>query len=217
MVLPPPGDPLKSSRWPGTQRDSEGQEWGNGVGKLTLGPTGAESEREPQHGGGEAMTPLPFPPRRTQPWFLQITRCLSERALLPSAAQPLGVVGQGGVCARGDPKDPKHSGTDVPPPPPPRCATDHNSDNTTAMLQEWLQAVGSNYHSVAWKAEEGPRCGQGGDNPVLRPPPCTSPLCAQGVFAGLFACVLLPAQLGADSGRRHAVCALSLCVPSPHC
>ncbi|XP_052523306.1 inactive glycosyltransferase 25 family member 3 isoform X1 [Tympanuchus pallidicinctus] len=36
------------------------------------------------------------------------------------------------------------------------CATDHNSDNTTAMLQEWLQAVGSNYHSVTWKAEEGP-------------------------------------------------------------
>lgn len=41
--------------------------------------------------------------------------------------------------------------------PYPRCATDHNSDNTTAMLQEWLGAVGKDYHSVAWKVQEEPR------------------------------------------------------------
>ncbi|NXV55771.1 GT253 glycosyltransferase, partial [Molothrus ater] len=36
------------------------------------------------------------------------------------------------------------------------CATDHNSDNTTAMLQEWLGAVGKDYHSVALKVQEEP-------------------------------------------------------------
>ncbi|NWH26482.1 GT253 glycosyltransferase, partial [Grus americana] len=36
------------------------------------------------------------------------------------------------------------------------CATDHNLDNTTAMLQEWLGAVGKDYHSVAWKVQEEP-------------------------------------------------------------
>ncbi|XP_062361666.1 inactive glycosyltransferase 25 family member 3 [Cinclus cinclus] len=36
------------------------------------------------------------------------------------------------------------------------CATDHNSDNTTAMLQEWLGAVGKDYHSVVWKVQEEP-------------------------------------------------------------
>jgi len=41
--------------------------------------------------------------------------------------------------------------------PHPRCATDHNSDNTTAMLREWLGAVGKDYHSVAWKEQEEPR------------------------------------------------------------
>lgn len=41
--------------------------------------------------------------------------------------------------------------------PHPRCATDHNSDNTTAMLREWLEAVGKDYHSVAWKVQEEPR------------------------------------------------------------
>ncbi|XP_066418825.1 inactive glycosyltransferase 25 family member 3 isoform X3 [Molothrus aeneus] len=40
--------------------------------------------------------------------------------------------------------------------PYPRCATDHNSDNTTAMLQEWLGAVGKDYHSVALKVQEEP-------------------------------------------------------------
>ncbi|KFQ46709.1 putative inactive glycosyltransferase 25 family member 3, partial [Nestor notabilis] len=35
-------------------------------------------------------------------------------------------------------------------------ATDHNLDNTTAMLQEWLSAVGKDYHSVAWKVQEEP-------------------------------------------------------------
>lgn len=50
------------------------------------------------------------------------------------------------------------------------------------MLQEWLQAVGSNYHSVAWKAEEGPRWGWEGTTPRCTPPPCTSPLHAHGVL-----------------------------------
>ncbi|NXT58657.1 GT253 glycosyltransferase, partial [Pluvianellus socialis] len=36
------------------------------------------------------------------------------------------------------------------------CATDHNLDNTTAMLREWLGAVGKDYHSVAWKVQEEP-------------------------------------------------------------
>ncbi|XP_030913107.1 inactive glycosyltransferase 25 family member 3 isoform X3 [Geospiza fortis] len=40
--------------------------------------------------------------------------------------------------------------------PYPRCATDHNSDNTTAMLQEWLGAMGKDYHSVALKVQEEP-------------------------------------------------------------
>lgn len=35
-----------------------------------------------------------------------------------------------------------------------RCATDHNMDNTTGMLQEWLAAVGSDYATVVWKPEE---------------------------------------------------------------
>lgn len=199
LVLPPHTQPVAT----GTVGHG-GQEWGNGVGKLMR----AESNQEPRDSSGEEITPLPFPPWRTQPWFLQITRCLSERALIPSAAQPLGVVGRGGgLCPGGDPR---HCGTDVS---PPRCATDHNSDNTTAMLQEWLQAVGSNYHSVAWKAEEGPRWGWEGTTLRCTPPSLhLSPARTRG-----FACVLLPARLGADSGRRHAVCVLSLCVPSRCC
>lgn len=35
-----------------------------------------------------------------------------------------------------------------------RCATDHNVDNTTEMLQEWLAAVGRDYAAVVWKPEE---------------------------------------------------------------
>nr|XP_040142330.1 inactive glycosyltransferase 25 family member 3 isoform X2 [Ictidomys tridecemlineatus] len=35
----------------------------------------------------------------------------------------------------------------------PRCATDHNMDNTTEMLQEWLAAVGSDYAAVFWRPE----------------------------------------------------------------
>lgn len=34
------------------------------------------------------------------------------------------------------------------------CATDHNVDNTTAMLREWLAAVGRDYAAVVWKPEE---------------------------------------------------------------
>lgn len=35
-----------------------------------------------------------------------------------------------------------------------RCATDHNMDNTTEMLREWLAAVGCDYATVVWKPEE---------------------------------------------------------------
>ncbi|XP_058158302.1 inactive glycosyltransferase 25 family member 3 isoform X2 [Dasypus novemcinctus] len=37
------------------------------------------------------------------------------------------------------------------------CATDHNADNTTEMLQEWLAAVGSDYAAVVWRPEGAPR------------------------------------------------------------
>lgn len=35
-----------------------------------------------------------------------------------------------------------------------RCATDHNVDNTTGMLQEWLAAMGRDYATVVWKPED---------------------------------------------------------------
>nr|XP_045739216.1 inactive glycosyltransferase 25 family member 3 isoform X3 [Mirounga angustirostris] len=38
-----------------------------------------------------------------------------------------------------------------------RCATDHNTDNTTQMLQEWLVAVGDHYAAVVWRPEGEPR------------------------------------------------------------
>uniref|UniRef100_A0A8C0L2X2 Cerebral endothelial cell adhesion molecule n=1 Tax=Canis lupus dingo TaxID=286419 RepID=A0A8C0L2X2_CANLU len=37
------------------------------------------------------------------------------------------------------------------------CATDHNTDNTTEMLQEWLAAVGDDYATVVWRPEGEPR------------------------------------------------------------
>ncbi|KAM6182740.1 inactive glycosyltransferase 25 family member 3 isoform 3-T3 [Erethizon dorsatum] len=37
------------------------------------------------------------------------------------------------------------------------CATDHNVDNTTAMLREWLAAVGHHYAAVIWRPEGEPR------------------------------------------------------------
>nr|XP_023421206.1 inactive glycosyltransferase 25 family member 3 isoform X7 [Cavia porcellus] len=37
------------------------------------------------------------------------------------------------------------------------CATDHNIDNTTAMLREWLAAVGHHYAAVIWRPEGEPR------------------------------------------------------------
>nr|XP_012627554.1 probable inactive glycosyltransferase 25 family member 3 isoform X2 [Microcebus murinus] len=37
------------------------------------------------------------------------------------------------------------------------CATDHNVDNTTEMLQEWLAAVGEDYAAVVWRPEGEPR------------------------------------------------------------
>ncbi|XP_047556723.1 inactive glycosyltransferase 25 family member 3 isoform X3 [Lutra lutra] len=37
------------------------------------------------------------------------------------------------------------------------CATDHNTDNSTQMLQEWLAAVGDDYATVVWRPEGEPR------------------------------------------------------------
>nr|XP_058928574.1 inactive glycosyltransferase 25 family member 3 isoform X2 [Kogia breviceps] len=37
------------------------------------------------------------------------------------------------------------------------CATDHNVDSTTEMLQEWLAAVGDDYAAVVWRPEGEPR------------------------------------------------------------
>ncbi|XP_058997482.1 inactive glycosyltransferase 25 family member 3 isoform X3 [Mustela lutreola] len=37
------------------------------------------------------------------------------------------------------------------------CATDHNTDNSTQMLQEWLAAVGDDYAAVVWRPEGDPR------------------------------------------------------------
>ncbi|KAM9207749.1 inactive glycosyltransferase 25 family member 3 isoform 1-T1 [Dugong dugon] len=37
------------------------------------------------------------------------------------------------------------------------CATDHNVDNTTEMLQEWLAAVGDDYAAVVWRPDGEPR------------------------------------------------------------
>ncbi|XP_023651432.2 procollagen galactosyltransferase 1-like isoform X1 [Paramormyrops kingsleyae] len=36
-------------------------------------------------------------------------------------------------------------------------ATDHNMDNSTAILQEWLVNVQSHYHNVEWRPQEGPQ------------------------------------------------------------
>ncbi|KTG39063.1 hypothetical protein cypCar_00047212 [Cyprinus carpio] len=36
-------------------------------------------------------------------------------------------------------------------------ATDHNSDNTTAILREWLINVQNFYHYVEWRPQEEPR------------------------------------------------------------
>ena len=38
-----------------------------------------------------------------------------------------------------------------------RVATDHNADNTSAVLREWLVAVKGLYHSVEWRPSEEPR------------------------------------------------------------
>ncbi|XP_045879729.1 inactive glycosyltransferase 25 family member 3 isoform X3 [Meles meles] len=37
------------------------------------------------------------------------------------------------------------------------CATDHNTDNSTQMLQEWLAAVRDDYAAVVWRPEGEPR------------------------------------------------------------
>lgn len=38
-----------------------------------------------------------------------------------------------------------------------RAATDHNVDNTTAMLREWLKRAQHVYHYVEWRPMEEPR------------------------------------------------------------
>ncbi|XP_005992172.1 procollagen galactosyltransferase 1 isoform X1 [Latimeria chalumnae] len=37
------------------------------------------------------------------------------------------------------------------------CATDHNIDNTTAILREWLTAMQKYYHSIEWRPLEEPK------------------------------------------------------------
>ncbi|XP_074871269.1 inactive glycosyltransferase 25 family member 3 [Carettochelys insculpta] len=37
------------------------------------------------------------------------------------------------------------------------CATDHNIDNTTEILWEWLTAMEKHYHHIEWKSVEEPR------------------------------------------------------------
>nr|XP_056716152.1 inactive glycosyltransferase 25 family member 3 [Euleptes europaea] len=36
------------------------------------------------------------------------------------------------------------------------CATDHNVDNTTEILREWLTAMEGHYRHIEWRAEDGP-------------------------------------------------------------
>ena len=38
-----------------------------------------------------------------------------------------------------------------------RVATDHNEDNTTAILRDWLVKVQNLYHYVEWRPKEEPR------------------------------------------------------------
>lgn len=38
----------------------------------------------------------------------------------------------------------------------PRAATDHNLDNTTAVLREWLTVMQQFYHHVEWRPLEQP-------------------------------------------------------------
>lgn len=37
-----------------------------------------------------------------------------------------------------------------------RAATDHNSDNTTAILKEWLTVMQKFYHYVEWRPMDQP-------------------------------------------------------------
>lgn len=39
-----------------------------------------------------------------------------------------------------------------------RVATDHNEDNTTTILRDWLVKVQNLYHYVEWRPKEEPRC-----------------------------------------------------------
>lgn len=42
-----------------------------------------------------------------------------------------------------------------------RVATDHNIDNTTAILREWLIQVQNNYHYVEWRPDDETRWAEG--------------------------------------------------------
>lgn len=45
------------------------------------------------------------------------------------------------------------------------CATDHNVDNTSEILREWLMAVQKDYHAVEWRTQEEPRSYPGETGP----------------------------------------------------
>lgn len=38
-----------------------------------------------------------------------------------------------------------------------RVGTDHNADNTTYMLRDWLVSVQKLYHYIEWRPKEEPR------------------------------------------------------------
>lgn len=83
---------------------------------------------------------------------LQPLLCSMPTARLLGEASLAGVVAQGARLPRGlvllwlHPIHPPSSCV-------PRCATDHNVDNTTEMLQEWLATVGNDYAAVVWRPE----------------------------------------------------------------
>nr|XP_047911812.1 inactive glycosyltransferase 25 family member 3 isoform X2 [Anser cygnoides] len=147
----------------GAQRGAEGKEpmpWGQERQSwCRAARAGSEGKREPwdspcwRGSVREEITRLPSSCKRSFGSF-KLHGASPSEAPLPSFAAPASrgwqylwlavFIVQGGFFPRG---------ADVP---PSRCATDHNSDNTTAMLREWLAAAGKDYHSVVWKEEEGP-------------------------------------------------------------
>ncbi|NXE41588.1 GT252 galactosyltransferase, partial [Ptilorrhoa leucosticta] len=63
------------------------------------------------------------------------------------------------------------------------AATDHNIDNTTAILREWLKNVQHLYHDVEWRPMEDPPCpssGSTGDRHCPGPVATPGLMCASG-------------------------------------